>query len=58
MEIRGPAPSATGGERPPGYALPVGIPCEGVALHTGGRAVWIGSLRAFPNGFDFVLRSV
>lgn len=58
MDIRGAVPTSLGGDRPPGFALPVGVPGGGVALRTGTLAVWIGSLRAFPNGFDFVVRSV
>ncbi|MFI0897010.1 hypothetical protein [Streptomyces sp. NPDC020983] len=60
MDVHGkvPAPARRGGEDPPGHALPVGVPGGGVALRGATLAVWVGSLRAFPNGFDFVLRSV
>ncbi|MFI0939285.1 hypothetical protein [Streptomyces sp. NPDC021020] len=56
--MSGAVPTSLGGERPPGDALPVGVPGGGVALRTGTLAVWVGSLRAFPNGFDFVVRVV
>ncbi|MFI0719736.1 hypothetical protein [Streptomyces sp. NPDC021224] len=58
MDMRGAVPSPVGGEPPPGDVLPVGVPGGGVALRTGAVAVWVGSVRAFPNGFDFAVRVV
>ncbi|WP_333769645.1 hypothetical protein [Streptomyces sp. IBSBF 2435] len=42
----------------PTYTLPVSVPGDAVMIRTDEIAVWIGGVRAYPNGFDFVLRAV
>lgn len=42
----------------PVYAFPASVPGDVVLLHTERAAVWIGGVRAYPNGFSFQLRAV
>jgi hypothetical protein len=42
----------------PDHVLPASVPGEALVLRTPDAAVWIGALRAYPNGFSFALRAL
>jgi hypothetical protein len=42
----------------PAHALPVSVPGDVLVIHTDNAAVWVGAVRAYPNGFEFSLRAV
>jgi hypothetical protein len=59
--ISGPARPGWGRRRPwhqPESVLPSSAPGEALVIRTQDAAVWVGALRAYPDGFEFTLRAV
>ena len=42
----------------PDAVLPAAVAGDAVLIRTDTAAVWVGSLRAYPNGFEFTLRAL
>jgi len=40
------------------HVLPASVPGDALVVRTEAAAVWVGALRAYPNGFAFILRAV
>jgi hypothetical protein len=40
------------------HVLPASVPGDALVVRTEAAAVWVGAVRAYPNGFAFIMRAV